>query len=80
MKTPAERIAAILREHANGPHEPDGPLARALSGEMRKALGDQRKACSEAVNRLYKTVGLDSVALYAAYSAVLETPIIGEKP
>lgn len=76
MKTPAERIAAILREHGNGLHEPDWPLATALSREMRKALGDQRKACSEAVNRLHPA----SATLYAAYDAVLSTPLLGEKP
>ena len=52
MKTPAERIAAVLREHGNGLHEPDGPLVNALADAMRRALARQRKECADAVNAL----------------------------
>lgn len=79
MKTPAEHIAAILREHADGLHEPDGPLARALTAEVRVCLREQQISCSAAVDALARNPNMDRAVLYAAYDAVLSTPLLGEK-
>jgi hypothetical protein len=80
VKTAAERVAGFLREHGNGMYEPDGPFAQALVVEMRTALTEQRKLCSESVNDLYRTHrDANGHTLYIAYSAVLDAPLIGEK-
>jgi hypothetical protein len=80
VKTPAERVDDFLRKHGNGMHEPDGPFAQALVQEVRAMLSAQRKAHSEAVNALKRThPNADGPTLYLAYSAVINSPLIGEK-